>query len=74
MKGWPWIMLVLSAVAVLNPLGLGVIYSAFLSSEQLSRNIWRPIALIAMAIVVVLTALEWWIRRRWRRRRMDRQL
>lgn len=74
MKGWPWIMLVLSAVAVLNPLGLGVIYSAFLSNEQLSRNIWRPIALIAMAIVVVLTALEWWIRRRWRRRRMDRQL
>jgi hypothetical protein len=37
---WPWITALLAAAVVLNPIGLDIFYSAFLSGEQLSRNIW----------------------------------
>jgi hypothetical protein len=61
--------MVLAAVAVLNPLGQDIIYAAFFSGEQLSRNIWQPIALGAILILALLIALEWWIRKRLRARR-----
>ena len=51
--------MLLAAVAALNPLGLDVIYAAFFSGEALSRNIWRPIALTEMAIMVLVVVLEW---------------
>ncbi|THD54480.1 MAG: hypothetical protein E8A46_08550 [Bradyrhizobium sp.] len=51
--------MLLAAIAALNPLGLDVIYAAFFSGEALSRNIWRPIALTGMAIMVLVVALEW---------------
>jgi hypothetical protein len=44
-------------------LGLDVTYAAFFSSEALSRNIWRPIALTGMAIAALIVVLEWWIRK-----------
>ncbi len=64
MKKWPWIAMLLAAIAALNPFGLDIIRAAFFSGEQLSRNIWQPIVFCAGAIFAVLIALEWWIRKR----------
>ncbi len=64
MKRWPWITMLLAAVAALNPLGLDIIHAAFFSGEQLSRNIWQPIVYGVALILLVLIALEWWVRRR----------
>jgi hypothetical protein len=55
---WPWITIVLAALLALNPIGLAVLGSAFLSGEALSRNIWGPIALIAALVLAVLGLLE----------------
>ena len=54
--------MLLAAVLVLNPLGLDVLNTAFLSNEQLSRSIWQPIALIAIGILLALLLLEWFLR------------
>jgi hypothetical protein len=54
--------MLLVAILVLNPLGLGVLTAAFFSNEQLSRNIWQPIALIVIAILFALLLLEWFLR------------
>jgi hypothetical protein len=59
---WPWISTLLAALVTLNPLGLDVIDLAFFSGEALSRNIWGPIALTAMAIMALMILLEWRIR------------
>jgi hypothetical protein len=59
---WPWISTLLAAIVTLNPLGLDVIDLAFFSGEALSRNIWGPIALAAMAIMALMIVLEWRIR------------
>jgi hypothetical protein len=56
---WPWVSMLLAAVLALNPIGLDVIYAAFLSGEALSRNIWGPIALTGMAIAALVIVLEW---------------
>ena len=58
----PWISVTLAAIVSFNPLGLDVIHSAFFSAEALARNIWQPIALSAIAIMVLAVVLEWWIR------------
>lgn len=55
--------MVLSAVMALNPLGIDVIRAAFFSSEALSRDIWRPIVLIGIAIAALIVLLEWGIRK-----------
>jgi hypothetical protein len=59
---WPWISVLLAAIVSLNPLGLDVIYAAFFSGEVLSRNIWGPIALTGIAIMVLVSVAEWRIR------------
>jgi len=64
MQRCPWITLLLLAVLVLNPLGLDIIHAAFFSGEALSQNIWQPIVLTAAAILGILIAIEWWLRRR----------
>ena len=61
--------MILAAIAVLNPLGLDIIHAAFFSGEQLSHNIWQPIALGAALIFALLITLEWWIRRKLSARR-----
>jgi len=71
MRHWPWITLLLAAAAALNPVGLGFVHSAFLSNEQLSRNIAQPIVLTALAIALALVMLEWWIRRIINKRRVE---
>jgi len=59
---WPWISLLLGAVVALNPIGLDFLHSAFLSGEQLSRNIAQPIVLSALAILVLVGIIEWLVR------------
>jgi hypothetical protein len=59
---WPWVTALLAAAVVLNPIGLDIIYSAFLSGERLSRNIWGSIAWIGMAILAMIVLLEWAVR------------
>jgi hypothetical protein len=59
---WPWITALLAVAVVLNPIGLDIFYSAFLSGEQLSRNIWGSIAWIGMAILVTIVLLEFVVR------------
>ena len=54
--------MLLATLLVLNPLGLDIIQAAFFSGEALSRNIWGPIALVAMAIMAVVVVVEWRIR------------
>ena len=54
--------MLLLAILVLNPLGVDVLNAAFFSNEQLSRNIWQPIALIAIAILSALLLVEWLLR------------
>jgi hypothetical protein len=44
---------------MLNPPGLNIFYSAFLSGEQLSRNIWGPIAWTGIALLILIVLLEW---------------
>jgi hypothetical protein len=69
---WPWITILVAAAAVLNPIGLDIIHSAFLSGEQLSRNIWGSIASIAMAILAMFVLLEWVVRTHVLKRRARR--
>jgi hypothetical protein len=54
--------MLLAGILALSPLGRDVIYLSFFSNEALSRNIWQPIALTAIAIAAVVVLLEWWIR------------
>ena len=56
--------MVFAAVAIFSPLGRDVIDAAFFSGEQLSRNIWQPLACGTGLILVLLIALEWWVRKR----------
>ena len=55
---WPWITIVVAALLALNPIGLAVLGSAFLSGEALSRNIWGPIVFIVALILAVIGLLE----------------
>jgi uncharacterized protein (DUF983 family) len=64
MKRWPWISIVLAAIVILNPVGLDIIEAAFFSNEQLSNNIWQPIAIVAILLLLSSIALEWSIRKR----------
>jgi len=59
---WPWITLLLSAAAALNPVGLDFLHGAFMSSEQLSRNIARPIVFMIGGVLGALCLLEFGIR------------
>ncbi|MDA9529137.1 MULTISPECIES: hypothetical protein [unclassified Bradyrhizobium] len=59
---WPWISLLLGAVVALNPIGLDFLHSAFFAGEQLARNIAQPIALTALAVMVLVVVLEWLVR------------
>ena len=64
MQRWPWITIVLAAVVLLNPVGVSILDAAFFSGEQLSNNIWQPIAIVAILVLLALIALEWFIRKR----------
>jgi hypothetical protein len=63
MKKWPWITTMVAALLALSPFGQDLFYLAFVSGEQLSRNIARPFLLTGIATLVTFGALEWWIMR-----------
>ena len=71
MNRWPWFTAIAAIVLAFSPLGQDFIYSAFASNEQLARNIARPIVYGAVVVLVALAALEWWIRRALRRRKVE---
>ncbi len=54
--------MLLSAVIILNPIGLDFLRSAFFASEQLARSIARPIVLMAMATMALVVVIEWLVR------------
>ena len=59
---WPWISVLLAIAIMVSPIGREVFHDAFLSGEQLSRNIAQPIFFIGLAILVLIGALEWLVR------------
>jgi hypothetical protein len=69
MRNWPWFTTAPAFVFALSPPGWQLFHAAFLSSEQLTRNIWRPLYLIGVAIVLALALIEWYVRWRMHRRR-----
>jgi len=71
MQRWPWITLAAVTILAITPFGRNIVYLAFFSSEQLSRNIAQPIFLVALVVVGVLVMLEWWIRRIIGKRRVE---
>ena len=54
--------MVLAVLAVVSPLGRDIIHDAFFSGEALSRNISQFVLYLALAILVLITALEWLVR------------
>jgi hypothetical protein len=56
---WLWITALLATAVVLNPIGLDIFHSAFLSGEQLTRNIWGSIAWTGIALLALIVLLEW---------------
>jgi hypothetical protein len=54
-------MLLVTLLAI-NPLGTDLISVASTSGEALSRNIWGPIVLTAMAGMALMILLEWRLR------------
>jgi hypothetical protein len=66
---WPWISTAIAVLLGISPLGQEFLHNAFVSGEQLSRNIAQPIVFMAVLILAVLGALELWIGSLVRRRR-----
>lgn len=61
----PWIMLVLTAIAILNPLGLEIVSAALrYSVTDWLRDLWVTITLAGAAVALVLGLIEWRIRTR----------
>ncbi len=59
---WPWMSLLLAVVVILSPLGREVLHNAFFSGEALSRNIAQPLFFMGLAILVLITVIEWLVR------------
>ena len=59
---WPWISVLLAIAVLVSPPGREVFHDAFLSGEQLSRNIAQPIYFIGLAILAFVILLEWLVR------------
>ena len=68
MQRWPWFTLVGCSAIAVSSLGRELIYNAFFSGEQLSRNIAQPIVWSGLLVMLAFGTLEWLIRR-WRSRR-----
>jgi len=60
---WRWAVVIpVATVALaLSPLGRDIIYSALFSGEQLARNIWLPILLAILGVLLVLAFIEYGI-------------
>jgi hypothetical protein len=68
---WPWATTVVGAIAVLNPLGLEILKSAFSSSGgDMLRGLWLMITLAAGVALVIGAIIEYRIRLRAHRARV----
>ena len=72
MQRWPWITMILAAVAMLSPPGLDLIQTSFYSGELLARSLNQLLLYIAIGILVAMAALEWLVRFLWARRAAKR--
>lgn len=64
MTRWPWITSLASVALAASPWGRALLFDAFVSGEQLSRNIAQPLAGAAMAVMAIAIFAEWLFRRR----------
>jgi len=69
LSGWPWVTTVIGALVILSPIGLDILRSA---QPSRSNFMWELAAMIALgvgAVLLVMAAVEWYIRARILRRR-----
>ena len=62
MRRWPWITLLVAAIAIASPFGQDLIRTSFFSGEQLARDLSQLLLYIFAGILAALVALEWLIR------------
>ena len=62
MTRWPWITIVAAVLFALSPLRQDLYRGAFLSGEQLARNLSQFLLTIMVAIAAGLVMLEWLVR------------
>ncbi|RYX96037.1 MAG: hypothetical protein EON84_06835 [Bradyrhizobiaceae bacterium] len=60
---WPWITLLIAALAALNPVGWGIIDNAWNSGEQLARSLGQFLVLCALGGLAAMGLIEFVIRR-----------
>jgi hypothetical protein len=60
---WPWITMLLSAAAALNPVGYDIIYNAYNSGEQLARSLGQFAVYCAFGIAAGVGLIEFGIRK-----------
>jgi hypothetical protein len=60
---WPWVSLAALGAIALSPVGRDFLWAAFASSEQLSRDIARPIVLAATGASIAAASCEYLLRR-----------
>jgi hypothetical protein len=60
---WPWISMLLSAAAALNPVGYDIIVKAFTSGEQLARSLGQLVVYSALGIATGVCLIEFGIRK-----------
>ena len=68
---WPWVTTIVAGLVILNPFGLAVVSSAiaYAPTDWLG-DLWLGIALAAAAVLIVMAAIECYIRGRMLRRRV----
>jgi hypothetical protein len=68
---WPWLTTALAGLGILNPIGLAFFWAAIRQSPtDWLREVATLVAATAVAAVVVMAAIECYIRERIRRRRL----
>ena len=59
---WPWISLLVIAIAVFNPVGLDLLDTALFAGEQLARSIAQFIVMVYLGGLCGLALVEFMIR------------
>lgn len=66
---WPWIATVVAGLAIFNPPGLAVIWTALFQRGEMMWSLFATVAGVLAAVLVVIAVIECYIRGRIRRRR-----
>lgn len=62
---WPWITLLVAAVAIFNPVGWAFVGAAIrYSVTDWLRDLAVVVTLTGAAILIAMGLIEWWLRRR----------